>query len=616
MCGIAGIVDFNYRDIDRAKVRAMTQALAHRGPDAEGYHFGANVCLGHRRLSVIDVEGGVQPMSVDGGDTWIIYNGEVYNFRDIARELETLGHKYATRSDTEVILLAYKQWGTDCLAKFNGMFAFALWDAPKRTLFMARDRLGIKPLLYTFRSGCLTFASELRALLKGLGRKPELSPFGLISYFLLQYVPGENTIDKEVKRLEPGEAAIFSPNGFKKWKWWTLPERGRPAVDNTAEELIGLLEDSTRLRLISDVPLGAFLSGGIDSSAVAGLMSRHAAGRVKTYQVAFENPPGYDETAFAELASRKFSTLHNRCVFDPDSLVNILPKMACGLGEPVADPALIPTYAISEYARKEVTVALTGEGADELFAGYLRYRIAQFAKYWKIIPKPFRSLGWKCAAAFSDSDRWRKAVEALDLSPGAASHLAWVRLIDPAELQRLIPDYSVSVLTDEVIAYFEPFFENVDHRNILRATLDCDLQTWLPNDLLVKVDLMSMAHGLEARVPFLDHRLVEWAAGLPDGQLQNRREGKLILKKAAASFMPEEIINRAKRGFTLPLDDWFRGPLKSFLTDSMDIVFKNLPVDKGTVKSWVELELSGRKNYSLRLFALIMLGYWLDGFNY
>ena len=613
MCGITGIVDFDGTHDFEHKVRAITRHLAHRGPDGEGYYFDRHIGLGHRRLSIIDIEGGRQPMCNEDKSLWIVYNGEVYNFPELKRELEQKGHYFSTRSDTEVILNAYEQWGVDCLNRFNGMFAFALWDSNRNELFLARDRIGVKPLVYTFEDNCLIFSSEVKALTAGLENKPEINSFGMFCYFMLQYVPGEDTILEGIRRLLPGEAAIYSREGLKKWRWWKLPE-SPPCQDNNAESrLMELLDDSVRMRLISDVPLGAFLSGGIDSSLVVGLMSRHAEGRVKTYQVAFDEPPGYDETPYAELASRRYETAHTRSVMNPSDLAELLPKIAARMGEPVADPALIPTYAISGLARREVAVALSGEGGDELFAGYLRYRLALYAKWWNIIPKFIRDAGRKFAGSLKNADRWVKAIDALNLSPGASGHFAWVRVLQSVELSGLFPDMDFKDHLEKLIGIFEPYFSDVDERGTLRATLDCDLNTWLPCDLLVKVDLMSMAHGLETRVPYLDYRLVEWAASLPAEKLLNRNEGKLILKRAAGSLVPEEIIKRGKWGFTLPLDYWFRGPLRDFLIEAVKLAGKFLPIDGKIAENWVDLELSGKRNFGLRLFAMCLLGYWLEG---
>ncbi len=614
MCGIAGIVDFSARDVDRIKVHAMTSCLAHRGPDDESYHFERHVGLGHRRLSIIDIEGGKQPMAGEDG-SMIVYNGEVYNFAELRKELEDTGHRFKTRSDTEVILRAYEQWGVDCLERLNGMFAFAIWDPKRRRLFIARDRIGIKPLVYAFEGQGMLFCSEVKALAACLDTKPKLDSFGLVGYFLLQYVPGENTILEGIKRLEPGEAALFSPDGFKKWKWWKLPDSSSPVKGGRETELLDLLDDSVRLRLISDVPLGAFLSGGIDSSIIVGLMNRHAESGLKTYQVAFEDPPGYDETPWAELASRRFGTEHSRTVMEPAELSELLPRIADRMGEPVADPALIPTYIISELSRREVAVVLTGEGGDELFAGYLRYRLARYARAWRIIPRWLRRVGWGSAGAFRQADRWRKAIEALNSSPGVWGHLAWVRVLDPLELGALFPDYDVPELLEKVVGHFEPYFIGVNDKGALRATLNCDLNTWLPCDLLAKVDLMSMAHGLEARVPYLDHRIVEFAVGLDEKLLMSSKEGKLILKNAARSLVPAEILRRGKKGFTVPLDHWFQSTLRGFLCEAVELAVKHLPLDKHVAVKWVDQELAGERDFGLRLFALCLLGFWLEGFN-
>jgi len=615
MCGIAGIVDFESHGVITERVRAVTGRLAHRGPDEEGYHFDACVGLGHRRLSIIDVEGGKQPMSNEDGTLWLVYNGEIYNYVRLREELKGMGYAFRTRSDTEVLLKAYECWGAECLERLNGMFAFAIWNSVKKCLFMARDRLGIKPLVYHYSGKRIVFASELRSLLAGMDNRPPVSDFGLVSYLLLQYVPGERTILEGVNRLMPGEAAYFSKDGFKKWKWWTPGEKSRHSDSNPEEVLLEYLSDSVRMRMVSDVPIGAFLSGGIDSSLIVGTIRGQCGGELKTYQVAFEEPEGYDESRWAQLVSGRFDTAHRRFAMNPGELERMLPKIAANMGEPLADPALIPTYIISSVAKNEVSVALTGEGGDELFAGYLRYRLVRYAKAWKYLPGWLVKLGGKIADGFPDADRWRKAIDALNASPGALSHLALVRVMDLPELQALCPDIDVPGIFEEIVSIYEPYYENLEDKGTLRCAIECDLNTWLPCDLLTKVDLMSMAHGLEARVPYLDHRIVEWASGLETSQLINCGEGKLVLKKAARNVLPKEILERRKQGFDVPLDHWFRGPLRSFLADATDLAVRRLNLPENIMEKWVEAELSGARNYGLRLFGLFLLGFWTEGLN-
>ncbi len=615
MCGISGIVDYGCLEVDKEKVQAITKSLAHRGPDDEGYYYGKHVGLGHRRLSVIDIAAGKQPMCSINGKSWIVYNGEIYNYRELREELKKSGYEFKTSSDTEVLLKSYEKWGIYCLEKLNGMFAFAIWDSSIHQLFIARDRIGIKPLVYQFNGNRLIFASEIKSLILGMDKKPEIDHFGEVSYLLLQYIPGDRTIFKNVKRLLPGEAALFSKEGFKKWKWWSIDNAITAKSENEDEMLRYYINESVRMRLNSDVPLGAFLSGGIDSSFIVGTMVNYCKEKTNTYQVSFEEPSGYDETFWAQIVSSKFKTNHKRKLIKPEKLEGMILKIAAGMGEPVADPAIIPTYILSSFARKEVSVVLTGEGGDELFAGYFRYRMAQYASAWRLIPGWVRKVNRKMAEGFPNADRWTKAIDALNAYPGPLAHFASVRVMDPAELSELTPGTNVPEIIEEIVAHFEPYYNNIEKKGDLRCSLECDLNTWLPCDLLTKVDLMSMAHGLEARVPFLDHRIVEWASGLNPSELMNCREGKLILKKSGRNIIPKKVLNRSKRGLDVPLDFWFRGPLRSFLSDAMNLTAEKMNLSKNIVEKWTADEISGRRNYGLRLFSLSLLGLWMDGLN-
>jgi len=615
MCGIAGIVDFrDAAGVSEPAIRQMTSRLKHRGPDGEGFHIERFAGFGHRRLGVIDLEGGAQPMTNEDGSLWVIYNGEIYNFANLAADLRGMGHRFATRCDTEVILHAYEQWGASCLDRMNGMFAFALWDSRARRLFLARDRLGIKPLFVVKSPGRLVFASELQALLPALAESPSLDPFGLSSYFLAQYVPAPRTIFRGVEKLPPGHAALFDEGGFKQWRWWSQPGEDAVSPANGApERLRELLDDSVRMRLVSDVPLGAFLSGGIDSCSVVGMMARHASA-VSTFQVAFEDPPGYDETRYATLASEHFRTKHHRLVMKPSDLKELLPGIARGLGEPVADPALIPTYMVSKLAREHVTVVLTGEGADELFGGYLRYSLERLARPWNLAPGFVRRLTRKVFSRLPRAGRFTKAIDALNAPAGAARHLAWVEVLPVDDLAVMLPGISVRDFRRELMDVFATFFSSPQGSvNPLGCTLRCDLATWLPDDLLAKVDYMSMAHGLEARVPFLDYRMVEWALSLPDEARIRGLTRKAVLKDAAATFVPEAIRKRPKWGFTLPLNEWFRGPLRDFLRDSLASSSTRLPASPQVVREWVEEHESGKQNHSEKLFSLLMITLWLEG---
>lgn len=616
MCGICG--ELSGRPLDRGRLRAMTNALRHRGPDAEGFYYddASGVGLGHRRLKVIDLEGGVQPMADAEGAQVVIFNGEIYNFRELRRELEAKGHCFRTRSDTEVILHQYQEDGPECVRKFNGMFAFALWDAKARRLMLARDRLGVKPLYYAWEGKRLIFASELRPILLGLGQTPSLDPEALFAYLALQYVPAPKTIFQGIHKLLPATVMLVDANGFRSWSYWSLPET-EPDLSGAkaAQALQEMLADSVRLRLISDVPLGAFLSGGIDSSLVVAMMRRHMAAGLKTFSVDFAGGPDaeqFNETYWSRLASAHFATEHRPLTVTASDLLSALPVVVRHLDDPVADPAAVPTYLLSKLAREEVTVALTGEGADELFGGYLRYALGPLAGWYHSIPAAVRKLLLeKPVRHLPHGRRLRKALAALGENSPWRRHLAWVTVFPEEILESLLGGKSGAGWLEQILA---PLFQGQAAAYSLDRTLRADLVTWLPDDLLVKVDRMSMAVSLEARTPYLDYRLVELAFRIPELEKVNWLSGKRILKQAAAGIVPEAIRTRPKAGFTLPLDAWFRGELKELMLDGLEPERwrRTGYLAAEPVHNLIAEHLSGRENHGQELWSLLIFQLWQD----
>jgi asparagine synthase (glutamine-hydrolysing) len=616
MCGICGIS--GERPVHAERLRAMTAAMRHRGPDADGYFLeaAAGLGLGHRRLKVIDLEGGVQPMADESGRSVIIFNGEIYNFRELRSALEAKGRRFRTRSDTEVILQQYLEDGPDCVKRFNGMFAFAIWDRSLRRLMLARDRLGVKPLYYVEDGSRLLFASELRPLLIGLGRTPPLDPESLFAYLALQYVPAPKTIFQGIMKLPPATVMLVDENGPRLSTYWALPEV-EPDLSGAAAAgaIRELLEDSVRLRLISDVPLGAFLSGGIDSSLVVALMRKHKAAGLKTFSVDFAGGPGaaqFNETSWSELASASFGTEHYPLTVTARDLIAALPEVVSRLDDPVADPAAVPTFLVSRLAREQVTVALTGEGADELFGGYLRYALGGLARFYHPIPRMLRRLLLELPArGLPHARRIRKALAALGQDSPARRHLAWVGVFSEEMLQRLLGG---AAGRERVEGSFARWFQGQTQVYSLEKTLRADLATWLPDDLLVKVDRMSMASGLEARTPYLDYRLVELAFRIPDREKVRGLTGKLILKRAAQGLVPEAIIRRKKAGFTLPLNAWFRGELKELMLSRLEPerLRASGTISPEPVQTLIAEHLSGRENHGQELWSLLIFELWRD----
>ena len=573
MCGIAGIFHLQTaKPVDAARVRAMADAMAHRGPDGAGLWTAPGVGLGHRRLSIIDLAGGDQPMATRDGRLVTIFNGEIYNFRDIRLELEALGHVFHSASDTEVILHGWRQWGPACLDRFNGMFAFALYDMAAGTLFLARDRLGVKPLYYVELSdGALLFASELKGLLAhpALRRAPDLS--AVDDYLGLGYVPDDACIVAGVKKLPAGHHLTLR----RGWglpaptRWWDISfaDRERGRVGALEDELVDRMREAVRSRMIADVPLGAFLSGGVDSSAVVALMAEASRSAVRTCSIGFDEAD-HDETTYARIVADRFATDHcARTVASPD--FGLIDRLVEAFDEPFADASALPTYRVCELARESVTVALSGDGADEAFAGYRRhafqaaeerlrglippgFRSALFGRLGALYPKldwaprPLRAKTTLLALARSGDEAYAEAV-------GVTGRELRHRLYS-ADARRMLGGHRAE---DRIVKAMQ----GAPARDPIDRAQYADLKIWLPGDILTKIDRTSMAVSLEAREPLLDHRLVEFAARLPVSMRLRGGTGKWLMKRAMRRYLPDEILYRRKMGFVTPISAWFRGPL-------------------------------------------------------
>ncbi len=619
MCGICG--EFNFsgdRKADPVKVRTMAGLLAHRGPDQEGFYFSGDQRLGfgHRRLNIIDLSFGNQPMKNEDGKVVIIFNGEIYNFPELREELIQKGHRFTTKCDTEVIIHLFEQEGPAGFRRLVGMFAFAIWDEKSGKLVLARDPVGIKPLFYFADAGRLVFASELRALVAGLGHLPALSEPALGSYLMLQYVPGPETIFAGVKKLEPGSYLIADSSGVRPGKFNNLEAMNEPGMGEAraTEEVKELLSESVRSQLIADVPLGAFLSGGIDSSTIVALMKKFKGQGVQTFSVDFSALGGaseVNETYWSKFAAEYFSTDHHRLSVSAQDAIGCLDTVIAHLDEPVADPACIPTYLISKLARTQVTVVLSGEGADELFGGYLRYRLERLTAALSLFAfPPALGLAEKIAARLPHTRRIRKALRAMGEKSDSARHVLWASVFPPGQIAELLAGKGpfFEKLLEQFDGYFVP---GGDHINQM---LEADFRTWLADDLLVKVDRMSMAVSLEARVPYLDHRLVQMAFALPGQWKIGFLSGKKIFKRAAGGLIPPEIIARKKAGFTLPLGKWFRGELRELIQDRLsESELKRAGLfEPAPVLRLVSGHLSGREDNSQQLYSLLLLQIWRD----
>ncbi|MGB4727123.1 MAG: asparagine synthase (glutamine-hydrolyzing) [Thermogutta sp.] len=630
MCGIAGGVWYEpTAAISAATLQRMTEVLQHRGPDDQGFYLkeiaangrapACGVALGHRRLSIIDLAGGHQPMSNEDETLWIVFNGEIYNFRALRQELEAAGHRFRSRSDTEVLLHLYEEKGLHFLEFVNGMFGLALWDEPKRRLILARDRLGEKPLVYYADSQRLLFASELKALMEVPGVPREIDPFAVDAYFLYQYVPHPWTIYRGIKKIPPATMAIYEPKNLTLHRYWdpdfSRVENGM-ALEEIKEELRSRLEKAVTMRLEADVPLGAFLSGGIDSTIVVGLMQKNSREKVRTFSIGFPVAE-YDETHYARIAAEAFGTEHREHRVNPDA-IGILPSLVWHYDEPFADSSAIPTWYVAEKTRQHVTVALTGDGGDELFCGYTRYWATAFAEGIASLPRWIRWIFnerlWRWAPRTRQRSffgRVHRFTESLPLAT-PQRYIDWIAIFNRARRLALYTPEFQEQLTAVPEDFFLEIYSRFASRDIVSAISLADLFSYLPCDLLVKVDIAAMAHSLETRPPFLDHEFVEFAGRL-SGRLKLRgRKGKHVLIAAFRDLIPPPIQKRGKMGFGVPLDHWFRGPLSEL---TRHILLDPRTLARGYFRREALEQLlsehnNGLWNHSHRIWALLFFELW------
>ena len=566
MCGIAGIAGFGQRPVIRGEIERMCDAIYHRGPDEDGYYTSPDVALGMRRLSIIDLKTGRQPVSNEDGSVWVVFNGEIYNFQELRADLEKQGHRFATATDTEVIVHSYEQYGTRCVEKFRGMFAFAIWDERLRRLVIARDRLGIKPLYYTSARGRLIFASELKAILQIADVARDLNWDAVSHLFSFLTTPQDCAIVAGVQKLLPGHLLICDPRQAPVMqRYWSVefqPDRSK-TEQYFVDELRAMLTESVRLRLIADVPLGAFLSGGIDSSSVVATMAKLCGRPVKTFSIGFPEHD-YSELDHARVVAKHFATDHHELILEPDVL-GVIDDLAGYLDEPFGDSSAIPTYMVSKLAAGHVKVVLSGDGGDELFAGYDRY-LVEASERRRILPGPLRRLIGCTAGAMPEGMRGANYLRHLALD-GPARYVDAHTLFGASQQQKLFTPAPIHMMCGCDPARAQIAGIAAADGDWLSALQDHDLHGYLPLDILTKVDRMSMAHSLEARVPLLDHKMVELAATIPAEMRLKNGVTKHIFKKAMRGILPDSIIDRPKRGFAIPLGRWFRGQLDTFVSD-------------------------------------------------
>ena len=621
MCGIAGFIDlWDSREARAPEDRAaildrMCQIIRHRGPDDQGVTVKTGVALGMRRLAIIDLVSGNQPMSGEDGSVSIVFNGEIYNFQELKPNLEAHGHTFHTHSDTEAIVHAYEEFGPACLKDLRGMFSLAIWDEKERRLFVARDRAGKKPLYYTLTAnGTFVFGSELKVLLEHPDVRREINPEALDAYFTLGYVPDPLSIFRNIQKLPPGHYLTFTNGKVTVKDYWDFEFQtgASDKEEDYLEQLRALLDESVRLRLISDVPLGAFLSGGIDSSTVVGLMARHMGQPVKTFSIGFHED-SYNELKYARLTAEKFGTDHHEFFVTPD-ICEVVDELVWHFDEPFADSSAIPTYMVSKLARDYVTVVLSGDGGDELFAGYTRYAVERKRGGFERLPKPVREGLMRPLSERLPHATWgRNYLHNVSLDP-IARYLDSVSIFTSLNRRSLYtPDFSRQLGPGGYVGgLFSELVENVKTDDPIDRLLYLDSKTYLPGDILTKVDRMSMAVSLEARAPLLDHKLIEFVTGIPSSLKLAGLETKHLLKRAVSDLVPAEILHRPKQGFGVPIQEWINQQLRSRIRDTLSDARTRRRdyVDPRYVDVLLDEHERGRRDHSMGLWALVMLELW------
>jgi asparagine synthase (glutamine-hydrolysing) len=615
MCGIAGILGCENLAEQRLRVGRMTAALAHRGPDDQGFFDDESVSLGFRRLAVIDLEAGQQPILLDDPPLVIILNGEIYNFRELRKELEDKGRRFRSTGDVEVVLKLWAEEGPSCVERLNGMFALAVWDRKKGELHLARDRFGIKPLYLCREGGKLAFASELRALLAGdFPSSPELDPVQLRHYLAYGYLSPRGAPLKNVCSLPPATLLSVAADGSEKLGcYWEPPAPGsvQPAVERIVDRLRTVLERTVDRQLIADVPVGVFLSGGLDSSSVSALARRRVSGSTRTFSVGFEGPGAVSELPAAREIAKYLGSEHHELVMDAGEVARDLGKIIDGLDIPLADPTAIPTWYMSRFARERVTVALSGEGADEVFGGYARQRYDVVlgrvgAAGRKLLPAALRFVGKPPS---------ERLVRRLRMAPGLARQLDWGRVFSARDIDSLCLAEAAS--ETEMLGEYDALddrWHRWDATDPINGRLETDRSIFLPGDLLPKVDRMSMAHSLEVRVPYLDNEVVDLVLPLPGHMKQTFRRDKILLRDAARRLLPPTGALRRKRGFEVPIGQWLRGPLLPALTDllSEETLVRQGLLQPPEVSKLIRQHCQETHDHGRALWTLMVLSHWVD----
>ncbi len=612
MCGICGIYNFKSENlVTENQINQMNSKMIHRGPDAAGLFIHNNIGMGHRRLKIIDLEGGVQPMYSEDQNIIVVFNGEIYNFREIRSELQAKGHKFKTNSDTEVIIYAYLEYGECCVEHFRGMFGIAIYDKRYDRLFIIRDRLGIKPVYFYRDNEQFVFASEIRPICEVLQNRPGVNISAVDFYMSVGYVPGKNTMFEGIQKLEAGNTLIIENNQLHIKAYWDLEDRPQKNISfsEAMENFEEIVRESVALRLVSDVPLGAFLSGGLDSSAIVSLMSETTSTPVKTFSVGYRDDPEANELGYAKIIADYFKTDHHEYYLDPMDFFNSIDTLITYTEEPIVESAAVALYQLSKLAKEHVTVILSGEGGDEILAGYPLHQIMPKVDKLHQVSKFIPDFVLNCIPYTSEK---------------GSKYIDWIKTPLNQRYQSISNDVTHSIKKkmysndyllsshDSTCNYYNKLFEHLSNASNLRKMSYADIKSWLPDDLLVKADKMTMAASLELRVPLLDHKLVEYTSLLPDEFKLNGGQGKYLLKKMMEKHIPHEIIYRKKQGFPVPIANWFRS---SLYDQTREILLDDSSLRRNYFKpSYIENILTrhknGKEDLSRRIFSLLNLELW------
>jgi asparagine synthase (glutamine-hydrolysing) len=622
MCGICGIFDRSGNQVDQGILQKMTTILQHRGPDGEGHYIDGEVGLGHRRLSIIDVEGGAQPIGNEDGTLQIVFNGEIYNFVELRQELEAAGHRFTTRSDTEVIVHAYEQWGKECVRRFNGMFAFALWDANRRELFLARDHLGIKPLYYVDLGNRILFASEIKAVLQDPECPRDVDVEALAELFTFRYVPSPKTLFKGIRKLPQGHRMTLSRRDIAVERYWDWVPclRGNFDEEDLIEEYRTLLEDAVRLQLRSDVPLGLFLSSGVDSGALLAIMNRYSSGPVRAFTIGFEGGEKTNEVEDASAIARMFGATHRFMTVTPEDYLKYYENYLWDIEEPLGNETAAAFYFVSKIAREEVKVALTGQGADEPWAGYDRYLGVKLSTFYSRMPSVVTDQMAPLFARIPGRfERMKRGVASLS-EPDVLTRFTKIYSFFNAEMKRqLFKGELMEQIADDEYRSKEALRRlqtDVQHLDPVTQMLYIDTRASLPDDLLMVADKTSMSNSLESRVPFLDYRLIEFVESLPPGLKLKGVTGKYLHKRALEKWLPKDVVYRKKKGFANPVEDWFRNRMRPFVEEcllSSDSAVGRF-FDQRYIRRMLETDRAGKDQFRRHIYLLVSFELWHRAF--